>query len=73
LERHLDQSLPTGGLAEAADTQRKELDALASQRPDLADAVQKLESMVDAAEAVSGEQLAAEIERYLRDQGDQPS
>jgi hypothetical protein len=29
--------------------------------------------MVDAAEAVSGEQLAAEIERYLRDQGDQPS
>jgi hypothetical protein len=73
LERHLDCSLPTGTLAEAADAQRKELDTVASQRPDLAEAVQKLESMVDATEAVSGEQLAAEIERFLRERGDQPS
>jgi hypothetical protein len=71
LERHLGQVLPTGNLAEAADAQRKDLDTVASQRPDLAEAVQKLESMVDATESVSGEQLAAEIERFLREQGNQ--
>jgi hypothetical protein len=71
LERHLGQVLPTGTLAEAADAQRKDLDTVASQRPDLAEAVQKLESMVDATESVSGEQLAAEIERFLREQGNQ--
>ncbi|MGH8924994.1 MAG: proteasome assembly chaperone family protein [Acidimicrobiia bacterium] len=73
LERHLEHSLPTGDLAESADAQRKELDTVASQRPDLAEAVQKLESMVDATESVSGEQLAAEIERFLRERGDQQS
>lgn len=71
LEQHLDLTLPAGALSEAAEAQRRELDTVAAQRPDLAEAVSKLESMVDAAESVSGEQLAAEIERFLRERGDQ--
>lgn len=71
LQTHLGIALPTLGLAEAAREQRSDLDAVAAERSDIADMVRKLESMVDAAQAVSGEQLAAEIERFLRERGDQ--
>ncbi|MGQ0849037.1 MAG: PAC2 family protein [Actinomycetota bacterium] len=68
LERHLEVSLPTGNLAEAAATQRNELDVVAGSRADLREMIEKLETMVDTSQAVSGEQLAAEIERFLREQ-----
>jgi hypothetical protein len=68
LEKHLGEELPTGDLAEQASSQRQELDAVAEARTDVKTMVEQLEALVDAARAVSGEQLAAEIERYLRQQ-----
>jgi hypothetical protein len=68
LERHLEVDLPTGDLEERAVAQKEELDAVAASRSDLKSMVEQLEVMVDAAKAVSGEELAAEIERFLRGQ-----
>jgi hypothetical protein len=68
LEQHLGVDLPTGDLAEHAATQRAELDSVAETRSDIKNMIEHLEAMVDAAKAVSGEQLAAEIERFLRQQ-----
>lgn len=68
LEQHLGVDLPTGDLAEQADAQRQELDSVADTRSDVKTMIEQLEAMVDAAKAVSGEQLAAEIERFLRQQ-----
>ena len=71
LEDHLGVDLPGDELAAAAAVQREELDSVAAERTEVGDLVKKLESMVDAAQAVSGEQLAAEIERFLRERPDQ--
>ncbi len=71
LEDHLGIDLPGNELAAAAAVQREELDAVAADRSEVSDLVKKLEAMVDAAQAVSGEQLAAEIERFLRERPDQ--
>jgi hypothetical protein len=68
LEQHLGVDLPTADLAEQAATQRQELDTVAGTRTDIKSMIEQLEAMVDAAKAVSGEQLAAEIERFLRQQ-----
>lgn len=68
LEQHLGVDLPTGDLADQAATQRQELDSVAGARSDIKTMIEQLEAMVDAAKAVSGEELAAEIERYLRQQ-----
>lgn len=68
LEQHLGVGLPTAHLAEEAATQRQELDTVAGTRTDIKTMIEQLEAMVDAAKAVSGEQLAAEIERFLRQQ-----
>jgi hypothetical protein len=61
--------LPTQDLEEATTKQRAQLDALAQSRPEVKTMIDQLEGVVDAAESVSGEELAAEIERFLRQQG----
>jgi hypothetical protein len=66
---HLGVELPTEDLEEAANRQRAQLDSLAQSRPEVKTMIDQLESVVDASESVSGEELAAEIERFLRQQG----
>jgi predicted ATP-grasp superfamily ATP-dependent carboligase len=66
---HLGVELPTEELNEAATRQRAQLDSLAQSRPEVKTMIDQLESVVDASESVSGEELAAEIERFLRQQG----
>ncbi|HSL26863.1 MAG TPA: PAC2 family protein [Acidimicrobiia bacterium] len=68
LEQHLRVSLPVGDLEEQAAAQRTELDEVSASRTDVRTMIEQLEAMVDAARVVSGEQLAAEIERFLRGQ-----
>jgi hypothetical protein len=68
LERHMEVELPTGDLEAQAEAQRGELDTVSESRSDLKSMVSQLEAMVDAAKSVSGEELAAEIERFLRGQ-----
>ncbi|MGH8928778.1 MAG: PAC2 family protein, partial [Acidimicrobiia bacterium] len=68
LEQHLGMILPKGDLEEQANVQRRELDSVAASRSDVKTMIEQLEVMVDSARAVSGEQLAAEIERFLRGQ-----
>jgi PAC2 family len=68
LERHIGTELPKGELEDQANLQRAELDSVSASRSDLKNMVDQLEAMVDAAKSVSGEELAAEIERFLRGQ-----
>lgn len=56
-------------LAELANEQRVHLDAIADARPDIKSMVSQLESVYDTEGGASGEQLAAEIERFLRERG----
>ncbi len=65
---HLNVTLPHGELAGAAVTRREELDEVAGQRPDVQSLITQLEQLHDSSQVVSGEELAAEIERFLRDQ-----
>ncbi len=57
-----------GELAEEAARQRTHLDTIAAARPDVRAIVEKLEAIVDETGLASGEDLAAEIERFLRSQ-----
>jgi hypothetical protein len=68
LEVHLGVEIPTGDLVDEVAQQRAQLDAVVAARPDLVTMVGRLEELVDHQEAVSGEELAAEIERFLRAQ-----
>jgi hypothetical protein len=52
-----------------AEEQRRNLDQIVSGRPDLQAMVAQLEALADEQGGMSGEQLAAEIERFLREQG----
>jgi hypothetical protein len=70
VEEHLGTTLPTGDLADQAAEQRAQLDAVSESRPEVKAMVEQLEAAVDAAGTVSGEELAAEIERFLRQQSD---
>lgn len=56
-------------LAELANEQRVHLDAIADARSDIKSMVSQLESVYDTEGGASGEQLAAEIERFLRERG----
>lgn len=64
---HLGVPLPVATLTEEAAEQSKQLDAIAESRPEVQALIDQLEGLSDQQE-VSGEDLAAEIERYLRDQ-----
>lgn len=61
--------LPLVELSTESDDQRRQLDAIAESRPDIKAIIDQLEAMIDD-QPVSGDQLAAEIERYLRNQDD---
>jgi proteasome assembly chaperone (PAC2) family protein len=67
--------LPTGDLADRADANRARLDELIAQNPEHLAMVAQLEAQADEAatsvalSATSGDELAAELERYLREHG----
>lgn len=62
--------LPLADLAVEAEEQRNQLDTIADSRPDIKAIIDQLETMTDEQPPVSGDQLAAEIERFLRSQDD---
>jgi proteasome assembly chaperone (PAC2) family protein len=69
LALHLGVELDLSELVEAADRQRVHLDAITDGRSDIRTMVDQLEALVDAGTNASGEELAAEIERFLRNRG----
>lgn len=68
-------ALPTGDLGERADASRARIDELISQNPEHLAMLHQLESQADdqaptvELSATSGDELVAELERFLRDQG----
>lgn len=67
--RHLGVEVPLGSLVDASAEQRRQLDSAVSEQPTIRQIVEHLEELHDAAgDVASGEEIAAEIERYLRDQ-----
>jgi len=65
--QHLGIPLPLGDLPGEAAEQAEQLAAVAAGRPEIATMVEQLEALVDQQGDISGEQLAAEIERFLRE------
>jgi PAC2 family protein len=70
LERHLDVTLPHGDLEEESRQLRERLDAATAADETTRAYVERLESMVDEARQPSGDDLIAEIERFLRGRAD---
>ena len=70
---HLGIDIPLESLEEEARTHRIQLDELIAGQPEAQEHVRSLESMQADQPIVSGEELASEIERYLRNSppGDQ--
>ncbi len=68
LGRHLRTELPLGSLDEDARSQRERLDAAVAEDDDVRAILLQLESASEA-EIPSGDDLAAEIERFLRNEG----
>jgi hypothetical protein len=67
--RHLGVVIPLDPLIEAARTQREQLDSLVAEQPETAGYIERLEQLLPQTENVpSGESIAAEIERFLREQ-----
>lgn len=68
-------ALPTGDLAERAQRSRGRIDELISQNPEHLAMLRQLEEQADQIstavqlQATSGDQIAAELERFLREQG----
>ena len=74
LDRIADIQFDAGDLADEAAQTRGRLDQLVSDSPEHIDLVRQLEAQVDALESgdmaeMTGDELAAEFERFLRDQG----
>jgi hypothetical protein len=69
LERHLDIEIPAGALADEARELRTRLDVAAAADETTRAYVERLEAMVDEARLPSGDDLIAEIERFLREGG----
>jgi hypothetical protein len=67
VERHLDVDLPHGGLVDEARELRIRLDAAAAADDTTKAYVERLESMVDESRLPAGDDLIADIERFLRD------
>ncbi len=72
MSEHLGITLPLGGLPEEAHTQRVSLDAAVAAQAETREMVEQLEAQqTDPDEAIpSGDELASEIERYLRGRGE---
>lgn len=66
--RHLHIDVPVDDLEREAETQRRQLDEIVAARPEAQAFVDQLEQMAAEQEMPSGDELAAEFERYLRDQ-----
>jgi hypothetical protein len=69
LERHLDVPLPRGDLVEESRLLRLRLDAAAAADETTRAYVERLESMVDESRQPVGDDLIADIERFLRNEG----
>jgi hypothetical protein len=68
VSRHAGVAIPLGSLVDDAADQRRRLDAAIAERPEAIALVERLEALADAqGEVASGEQIAAEIERFLRE------
>ena len=66
LSRHLNIDIPLLSLTDEAAAQRQELDTLVERQPDARAIVEQLERLMDEQQSASGDELAAEIERYLQ-------
>ncbi len=71
LGRHLDADLDLGRLPEEARLMRVRLDAAAAREETTKTYVERLEALVDEARLPSGDDLISEIERFLREGGQQ--
>jgi proteasome assembly chaperone (PAC2) family protein len=71
LEKHFDTELDVGQLPEDARLMRVRLDAAAAREETTKTYVERLEAMVDEARLPSGDDLIGEIERFLREGGQQ--
>jgi PAC2 family protein len=69
LERRLGVTLPLGTLADEAIEQRQRLDAAIAEDEDSREYLGRLESLASEERVPSGDEIASEIERYLRQQG----
>jgi hypothetical protein len=69
LGRHLRVELAEGTLQEDAKAQRERLDAAVESDEDLREMLERLQRDAEDDEVPSGDELAAEIERFLRTQG----
>ena len=68
LERRLGVSLPLGSLGDDALTQRERLDAAVAEDDDSREYLSRLEALASEERMPTGDELATEIERYLREQ-----
>jgi predicted ATP-grasp superfamily ATP-dependent carboligase len=73
LSRHLGVELPTGDLVEEARQLRQRLDLAAAADESTRSYVDRLEAMVDEARLPEGDALISEIERFLRQRGNEGS
>lgn len=65
---HLGLQMPLDTLRKQSDEQRRNLDEIVAGRPEAKEYVERLENMASA-ESGLGQQLASEVERFLRDVG----
>ncbi len=72
-EQHLDVSLPRGDLVEESRQLRLRLDAATTADEATRAYVERLESMVDESRQPAGDDLIADIERFLRDRSGEES
>lgn len=66
VSRALNVVIPLGQLPGEAQQQRAQLDAMVAERPEAQSYLERLESLVSDEVVPSGEEIAAEIERFLR-------
>lgn len=73
--RHLGVEIPLGELIEEAHAQRSRLDGAVASQPEAKAYLERLESLPGDERIPSGEEIASEIERYLRGEtgGEEPS
>ncbi|GBD85327.1 PAC2 family protein [bacterium BMS3Abin02] len=71
--RHLGIDLPLGSLVDDAVKQRRELDATVADKPEAIAYLQRLEELVARQQTIpSGEEIALEVERFLRENTENP-
>jgi hypothetical protein len=74
ISRHLGVKIPLGSLVDDAKDQRSSLDEAVDEQEGITDVVTRLEALYDAqGEVASGEEIAAEIERFLIEAADDDS